>query len=251
MTDIDPALFYTGLVADLYSPLRSSDPDPEPYAGFIAAAGQPALELGCGDGDPLLELRSRGLDVEGLDSSPDLLEKCRRRAADRGLDVTLHEQRMEELDLPRTYRSMFIAGPTFNLLPDDDTAYRALLGIHRHLEPGGSALIPLFIPQPTPSAAIGHRREGIDEHGSTIRFSIQSELRDELSRTQTSVLRYERITEGETEALERQWILHWHTQDGFRSLAEGAGFKVAAILDPSGRPASPDDAIYAFWLTKP
>jgi len=53
---VDEADFYTGLVARLYSPLRSADPDPAPYAGFIAACGEPALELGCGDGDPMLAL---------------------------------------------------------------------------------------------------------------------------------------------------------------------------------------------------
>ncbi|WP_407061585.1 methyltransferase domain-containing protein [Actinomadura napierensis] len=38
------------------------------------------MELGCGDGDPLLELRRRGLDVDGVDSSADKLERLGRRA---------------------------------------------------------------------------------------------------------------------------------------------------------------------------
>jgi hypothetical protein len=40
----------------------------QPCADFIAQAGRPALAL-CGDGYPLFELRERGLEVEGLDSS--------------------------------------------------------------------------------------------------------------------------------------------------------------------------------------
>ena len=46
--------------------------------------------LGCGDGDPLLALRAEGLDVEGLDSSADMLDRCRVRADAAGLDVVLH-----------------------------------------------------------------------------------------------------------------------------------------------------------------
>ena len=82
-----PSQFYTGLVAELYARLRSADPDVETCAQFVARYGTPALELGCGDGDPMLELRRRGLDVEGLDSSADMLDRCRERAAALNLDA--------------------------------------------------------------------------------------------------------------------------------------------------------------------
>src|SRR5262245_24224447 len=85
-----PADFYTGLVADRSRPLRSAAPDAEGWARLCEAIGPPALELGCGDGDPLLDLRARGLDVEGLDSSLDMLDRCRARAEAQGLDVVLH-----------------------------------------------------------------------------------------------------------------------------------------------------------------
>jgi cytosine/adenosine deaminase-related metal-dependent hydrolase len=89
---MDPASFYTGLVAELYAPLRSETPDPLPYERFVRRYGEPALELACGDGDPLLDLVGQGLDVHGLDSSMDMLARCRARAAERGLHVTLHHQ---------------------------------------------------------------------------------------------------------------------------------------------------------------
>ena len=147
MDAVEPSLFYTGLVAELYGPLRSSGaPDPEPYARFVTRSGEPALELGCGDGEPLLDLRARGFDVEGLDASPDMLARCRIAAAERGLVVTLHEATIETMELARRYRSIYLAGATFSLLVDDDTAWRALARIRAHLEPDGSALIPLFIP---------------------------------------------------------------------------------------------------------
>ncbi|MFD4975722.1 class I SAM-dependent methyltransferase [Streptomyces sp. NPDC058424] len=86
---MDPADFYSGIVAELYRPLKSVSQDPEPYAAFIRQVGVPALELGCGDGDPLLELRRRGLEVEGVDSSADMLERLRRRADEQGLPATV------------------------------------------------------------------------------------------------------------------------------------------------------------------
>src|ERR1700722_2161679 len=182
MASPDPSLFYTGLVAALYSTLRSADPDPEPYARFIGEFGEPALELGCGDGDPLLALRRRGLDVEGLDASPDMLHRCRRRAEAAGLEVVLHESSIEAMDLPRQYRSIFFAGPTFNLLADDDHAAKALVRIRAQLAPGGGGLIPLFIPTPVPAHALGQSRSREVPDGTVMRVTTISSERNDAAR---------------------------------------------------------------------
>ena len=245
---IDPSQFYTGLVAELYAPLRSSDPDPEVYADFVGVAGEPALELGCGDGDPLLALRRRGLDIEGVDSSAEMLERCRSRADAAQLEVTLHHQRMQDLDLPRRYRSVYLAGASFNLLTTDEDAVEALHRIRSHLTRDGSALIPLTIPQPTPTASMGRAREVVDASGATIRVTPVMERRDERARWQETTLRYERQAGDELIVVDRPWLLHWHTQAGFRSLAREAGLSAAAVLDERGQPATPDATTFAFWL---
>lgn len=229
-------------------PLKSSSQDPESYARFIEASGQPALELGCGDGDPLLELRRRGLDVDGVDSSADMLAICRRRAANAGLDVTVHRQAMESLDLPRRYRSIFLAGPTFNLLPDDTTARRALERIDHHLDRGGSALVPLFIPTPTAQETLGEPRSATEPDGSTISVSAIEEERDDEARTQRRILRYERVAAGRRTTVDRPWVLHWHTQESFHTLASSVGLATVAVLDPAGRPADDDASVFVFWL---
>src|SRR5262249_6283602 len=106
---MDASQFYTGLVAQLYGPLRSAVPDPAPYEQFVRRFREPALELGCGTGDPILALRQQGLEVDGVDSSADMLTICRARADAQGVTVNLYEQAMERLDLPRRYRSIYIA----------------------------------------------------------------------------------------------------------------------------------------------
>ncbi len=247
----DGADFYTGLVARLYGPLRSVAPDPEPYAAFVGACGEPALELGCGDGDPILELRERNLDVEGLDSSADMLEGCRRRAEQRGLDVVLHHQAMETMDLGRTYRSIYLAGPTFNLLEDDAAATAALHRIRAHLTPGGSALVPLFIPERPPPDEEGRPRTHEADDGTMLQFTVLAVERDDSTCDQVSHVRYELVSESENLVEERQWRLHWWTQTAFAALAQESGLEVAAVLNPNGGSAVPSDAAFAFWLTNP
>ncbi len=237
-------MFYTGLVAELYAPLRSATPDPEPYARFIGRWGEPALELGCGDGDPLLELRTRGLDVDGLDSSPDMLARCRRAAAARGVDVVLHCQTMQTMDLGRRYRSIYIAGPTFNLLPDDESAAGALGAIRRHLDPEGAALIPLLIPAPTPADVLGRPRVQVNDDGTELSVTPIAEVRDESTRCQTTTLRYERSSADGRVTEERPWVLHWHTQSGFRTLAAASGLDVRTLLTPDAEAAAPEDRAF-------
>jgi SAM-dependent methyltransferase len=228
MDVVRPADFYTGIVAEVYGPLRSHVPDPDPYARFIERAGQPALELGCGDGDPLLDLRRLGLDVDGLDASADMLARARARADEAGIVVALHHSTIEAMELPRRYRAIFLAGPTFNLIADDDTAWHALDRIREHLEPDGRALIPLYVPAPTPGSQLGQPRTEVADDGRTLRCTILREERDEQRRQQTAMLRYE-LEEPDGGTLvtdERFWVLHWHTREGFRALAAEAGLRV-------------------------
>lgn len=113
------AEFYTGIVPDVYTVLRATTFEADPYLTFVRRIGQPVLELGCGDDGPFLELLRQGIDIEGVDSSPDMVERCSAQAAAEELNVVVHLQTMQELRLPRTYQAIFLAGPTFNLLPDD------------------------------------------------------------------------------------------------------------------------------------
>ncbi|MFJ9736609.1 class I SAM-dependent methyltransferase [Streptomyces sp. NPDC101166] len=239
---MDPADFYTGIVAEIYGPLKSFPQDHEPYAAFIRQAGMPALELGCGDGDPLLELRRLGLDVDGVDSSADMLERLRRRADEQGVRVTVFHQRMEALNVPRRYGAIFLAGPTFTLLPDDATATAALRGIRAHLADGGTALVPLFTPAPTPAEQIGRVRTAVGPDGAEFRVSVVAEQRDEAARTQTTLLRYERHHGSDSIVEDRPWTMHWYPRERFEELAAAAGLAVTAVTDTAGRPAPADAA---------
>lgn len=248
MDETEPADFYTGIVVDVYSPLRGSVPDAAIYERFVRKWGEPALELGCGDGDPLLALRAAGLDVEGLDSSADMLAALARKAEAAEIDATVHHATIEAMDLGRTYRSIFLAGPTFNLLPDDDTASAALARICAHLDPNGAALIPLFVPEPVPDSDIGVVREHVEASGRVLRVSSMATHRDDEARRQITTLRYEVVDGDAGSSLERDWLLHWYSAADFRRLAEAAGLRVDRARDPDGREPRADATAFSFVL---
>ena len=222
---MEPSDFYTGIVPDVYTALRGSHFEAQRYRDFVREHGEPALELGCGDDGPFYALVADGIDVEGIDSSADMVERGRRRLATEGRDARIHHQRMEQLSLERSFASIYLAGPTFNLLPDDASAAAALNAMARHLQPDGAALVPLWTPQPTPADQIGVVNSTIIGE-STAQYTVLSEEYDEEARTRTTVLRYELNSAGVRTVEDREWIIHWHCDDGFVKLAAAAGLDV-------------------------
>jgi SAM-dependent methyltransferase len=246
----DPARFYTGLVADLYEPLAGDPSQPDDYVPFLDAAGSPALELACGAGTPMLELIQRGYEIEGVDSSPDMLDHCRRRASDLGLEVVLYEQEMQRLALPRRYRAIFLAGASFTLLPSDAAARETLRRMHEHLMPGGSVLIPLSQVAPGPdrqSLPGTPAREVTGADGVRLSVEGRSVEIDRPARTVSVRLRYERSAPGsDPEIVERDWHTRWWTQPQFRALLEEAGFERITAVGPTGGRVEEDALVFAF-----
>jgi hypothetical protein len=245
---MDPADFYSGIVVDAYSKLKSETFEAEPYLEFVRAQGEPGLEIGCGDGVPLLELCAAGLDVDGVDSSLDMVERCRRNAAERGIRTQVFHQRMEDLSLDRRYASIYLAGPTFNLLADDETALRALVAIRAQLTDGGAALIPLWVPDPTPADELGVSRTTDDGPGVELRYTPLSESYGREQCTRVTTARYERITPDGTQVADREWIIHWHTPASFRRLCEEAGLQVVGMVDEDTNEAA-TEAATDFFVT--
>ncbi len=181
-----------------------------------------------------------------------MLARCRAAAAARSLEVTVYHQAMEEMDLPRAYRAIFLAGPTFTLLPDDHAARRTLERIRDHLTADGLARIPLFVPEPARPETIGTTKTHTTPEGEHMHVTAVAQDRDETARVQTTQLRYELHTpNGQVEVVERPWRLHWYTQSGFRDLASRAGLDVRAVIGPNGATATAGDPSFDVILALP
>ena len=129
MTDETQPYEYRGMIAKAWDLLRgdtSEWPDRAFYRAIIEREGGPALDVGCGTGRLLLDYLSAGLDVDGVDVSPEMLALCREKAAAIGLAPTLYEQAMETLDLPRRYRVIFVPSSSIQLLTDERDAAEAM-----------------------------------------------------------------------------------------------------------------------------
>ncbi|MGB3713727.1 MAG: class I SAM-dependent methyltransferase [Candidatus Promineifilaceae bacterium] len=139
MTD-KPHVWHYGLIAETWAEFGVETPELPYYLKQIQRFGQPVLDLACGTGRLLLPLLQAGIDIDGCDISPDMLRLCREKAKPDGLNPRLFQQPMHELDLPRSYRMIYICG-SFGLAGSRQFDQATLEQCHEHLEEGGALVL--------------------------------------------------------------------------------------------------------------
>jgi ubiquinone/menaquinone biosynthesis C-methylase UbiE len=138
---------YRDLLASTWDLLRgdmADSPDQPFFQRIIQDYGQPALDVGCGTGRLLLDYLADGLQVEGVDVSPEMVALCRQKALELSLEPTVYVQAIEALDVPTRYRTIIVPSYTFQLLPDLADARAALDRFHDHLLPGGTLVVSIW-----------------------------------------------------------------------------------------------------------
>src|SRR5262245_12513715 len=139
---------YRGLMASLWDFFRgdtSTWSDRFFFREAIRRYGQPVLDIGCGTGRLLLDFMAEGVDIDGIDNSPEMLALCRQKAQQLGLEPRLFQQTMEELHLPRHYQTIIVPSSSFQLVLDPPAAKEAIRRFVAHLQPGGVLVMPFMI----------------------------------------------------------------------------------------------------------
>jgi SAM-dependent methyltransferase len=225
-----PDYEYSGLMAQAWDLLRgdtSQWPDRFFYLQAIQRYGQPVLDVGCGTGRLLLDYLAHGIDVDGVDNSPEMLALCRAKAQALGLAPKLYEQAMETLALPRTYRTIIVPSSSLQLIVEPALADEALRRVAQHLEPGGAVLASFMaLRKPGDPLEFAWEQSAIrPEDGATIRRVGRSryDLMLELEHTEDQ---YQVIIDGQVVAEElhrRSPATRAYTQAQAQALFERAG----------------------------
>lgn len=134
----DPAL-YDAMYADVSA-------DMPLFVRLAREAGGPVLEVCCGNGRLLVPAAQAGVDIDGLDLSPEMLDGLRAKLAAAGVRAGVYVGDMTRFVLPRRYALVFIAFNSFlhNLTQADQIA--TLRCCRAHLAPGGRLALSVFHP---------------------------------------------------------------------------------------------------------
>jgi SAM-dependent methyltransferase len=109
----------------------------------------PVLDLGCGTGRVLLPLLEAGVDADGVDLWPGMLERARSKAHARGFKPRLVAADMRDFTMPRRYARVICAFNAFAHADTPDAQIDTLRCVREHLESGGALVLHMSYPSPS------------------------------------------------------------------------------------------------------
>ena len=253
---------YKGAMAQFWDLLRGDTSqwiDRTFFLDLIRKCGEPVLDVGCGTGRLLLDFMAQGIDIDGMDNSPEMLAILRQKAETMALQPRIYEQTMETLDLPRQYRTIIVPSSSFQLVTDPSDAAEAVRRFYQHLTPGGTLAMSLMLlwdgdtSQPTVSGEFS--REVVrPEDGAIVRRWSRSTF-DLINNLEHTEDRYDVIVNGETvasEATSRSPATRGYTQEQVVELLRAAGFVDIQLYSSfSFEPATATDTVFPIVGVKP
>lgn len=224
-------------------------PDLDYYRQLMAAYPGPVLEAGCGSGRLLLQYLADGVDIDGLDLSPQMLKVCHFKAKQVGLKPKLYLQSIQSMSLPRRYSLIYLACGTLMCITNPTDVINGLRRLKAHLRKNGALSVCVFRPyyMKQLSGRLPSRWEPfyfVNLPGNMGRLKVDWRATgyDKRTRVVQDECRYRRITNGKIREEQisagdhrlnsDQHVIELLKQAGFSSVTKRSGY---------GGPANDDD----------
>ncbi|QBI19455.1 class I SAM-dependent methyltransferase [Egibacter rhizosphaerae] len=171
--------------AEDYDELHGADPNPTVDAVSDLAGGGPVLEFGVGTGRIALPLADRGLEVVGIDASPEMLARLRAKPGSEGIEGI--EGDFVEVAVDRRFTIVLLAANTLFGLPTQEVQVVCFTNAARHLTPDGAFVLDGFVPDPGRFDR-GQRTQSMRAGGNEV--LLESSLHDPVTqRVDSTILR--------------------------------------------------------------
>lgn len=213
----------------------------------------PILDAGVGTGRMLIPLLEEGFQVDGVDLSADMLEKCSQACHQRHLTANLIQADLATMALGNCYDTIIMPTASFSLLPSEETAYQVLTNFFDHLVPKGRLIIDLDLPFYPEIGEVSTTTYSIDKK-TGITLEQKTLAIDWFHQHIVTYLKYEKWTEGSLMATELQdMTMRWYGLSEFKLMLEKVGFEsitLSADYDYLAPPSNSNQT-FTFEAIKP
>ncbi len=218
---------YKSLCTEFYDLDKPLAPDDalEYYLNQIQLSSQPVLEPMCGTGRFLIPLFEKGIDIDGIDASEHMLEKCRIKAGEKNLHPKLYLQKLEDMKVHREYGLVFLPSGSFGLLTENPVVLKSLKNMYDSLMPKGRILFEISTPSGFTEMSEENVREVFRNDGSKIRLTIQSKF-EKSSNIETMICIYEDVSDSNVKNVETEIMkIKYYDADEIRNFLNASNFE--------------------------
>lgn len=256
---INASYEYYGMLAEFWDLFRgdtSNWDDRFFYLDVVKKYGQPALDIGCGTGRILLDFLQQGIDIDGVDNSPDMLRLLEHKAEKLNLQPIVYQKEMHNLSLPRKYQTILVPSSSFQLLLDASLPPLAMNCFYEHLLPGGVLAMPFMTlwKEGDPLESEFTREVTRPEDGATIRRWSYARF-DPDTGLEHAIDRYEIVLDSQITASEQHHqspATRSYTQEQAITLYREAGLEdIQVFHEFTFEPVKPEDMTFCILGFKP
>lgn len=216
-------------VYDMDKPTGHSFGDVEFYMNRLESCKGAILEPATGTGRILIPLLEKGLNVDGFDSSKDMLNICKNNCRKRDLNPKLFEAKMESFSQDTKYDAIIVPTGTFLLLNKRADSIKALQNFYKHLSNGGRLIVDISL-QTDISIGTVSTKTWECSNGDIITLENKIVEVDYINQYTISHGRYEKWREGVLLQTELEHFpLRWYGVEEFKLILESIGFKNIVI----------------------
>lgn len=184
------------------------------------------LEAGVGTGRMMIPFIEKGLAIEGVDLSEQMLAQCQSNLKKAGLEGMLYQGDLTNLQLEKQYEAIIMPTGSFCLLPRSKVN-DILQSFYRQLTEGGKLILDIELPSWFVEKEVETASYPIDEE-SGILFTSTAQTMDWHEQKTAYIHRYDLVRNGYVEKTEvSNFVLYWYGIEEFLLLLKANGFSTA------------------------
>lgn len=199
--------------------------DFEYYWNILRNLDGNVLEAGVGTGRLLIPYRRKGMKIDGVDISKEMLEICEDNCKKYNVDYELYHQDLVELNIDKKYGAIIMPTGSFCLINDRKDMKKVLKKFKNHLNKDGRIIIDIILPVDFVEYERKTKIYKLDDRTGIIHTYEALNIDWENQRTY-SINRYEKWIDDKLVGEElSEFNINWYGQEEFTLILKEAGFK--------------------------